>query len=98
MISDNNYRLGLQTLQTEYMAVYNRYQTQLEIVSYYEESALKNVNTITETANRQFENGDINYLEWTMLINSATAIQSSYIDAVKDLNQTIIQLNYLTSK
>jgi cobalt-zinc-cadmium resistance protein CzcA len=98
LISENNYQLGLQTLKTEYETAFRQYQTQLQTVKYFEETALQNANTITKTANQQFANGDINYLEWTMLINNAVGIQSNYADAVKDLNQSIIQLNYLTSK
>ena len=98
LISENNYQLGLQTLKTEYQATFKQYQTQLQTVKYFEDTALQNANTITKTANDQFTNGDINYLEWTMLINNAVSIQSIYADAVKELNQTIIQLNFLTSK
>ena len=98
LISQNNYQIGLQTLNAEYQAAFKQYQTQLQTVKYFEETALKNANTITKTANQQFANGDINYLEWTMLINNAVSIQSNYTDAVKNLNQSIIQLSYLTSK
>ena len=98
MISENNYQLGLQTMKTELQTTYRYYQTQLQTVKYFEATALQNANTITKTANLQFANGDINYLEWTMLINNAVSLQSSYVDAVKELNQTIIQLNFLTSK
>ncbi len=70
----------------------------MQIVNYFEETALKNATTITKTANQQFTNGNINYLEWAMLINNAVSIQSNYTDAIKELNQSIIQLNYLTSK
>ena len=98
LITENNYQIGLQTLKTEYQTAYKQYQTQLQAVKYYEDTALQNANTITKTANEQFANGDINYLEWSMLINNAVSIQSNYTDTVKELNQTIIQLNYLTSK
>ncbi|PJA07117.1 MAG: CusA/CzcA family heavy metal efflux RND transporter [Flavobacteriales bacterium CG_4_10_14_0_2_um_filter_32_8] len=98
LISENNYQIGLQTMQNELQSVFKQYQTHLQTVNYFENTALKNANTITKTANQQFANGDINYLEWTMLINNAISIQSNYIDAVKEFNQTIIQLNYLTSK
>jgi len=98
LISENNYQIGLQTLNAEYQTAFKQYQTQLQTVKYFEETALKNANTITKTANQQFANGGINYLEWTMLINNAVSIQSNYTDAVKNLNQSIIQLNYLTSK
>lgn len=98
LISENNYQSGLQTMKTEYESAFKQYQTQLETVKYFEDTALNNAATITKTANQQFSNGEINYLEWTMLINSATAIQSNYADAVRELNLAIIQLNYLTTK
>jgi len=98
LINENNYQNGLQTLNAEYQKAFKQYQTQLQTVKYFEETALQNANTITKTANQQFANGGINYLEWTMLINNAASIQSNYTDAIKDLNQSIIQLNYLTSK
>ena len=97
-ISENNYQFGLQRLKTEYQSAFKQYQTNSEAVKYFENTALQNANTITKTANQQFANGDINYLEWTMLINNAVSIQSNYTDAIKELNQTIIQLNFLTSK
>lgn len=98
MISDNNYYLGLQTLKTEYETARKNYKSQTKTVDYFENTGLKNAALITKTANQQFANGDINYLEWTMLINNAAMIQSNYIDALKELNQTIIQLKYLTTK
>lgn len=98
MIGENSYQIGLQSLKTEYETAFKNYQMQLQTIKYFEDTALQNANTITKTANNQFANGDINYLEWTMLINNAISIQSNYINAVNDLNQTIIQLNFLTSK
>ena len=98
LISENNYQLGLKTKKTEYQTAFKNYQMQMQTVKYFEDTALQNANTITKTANLQFSNGDINYLEWTMLINNAVGIQSNYNDAIKELNQTIIQLNFLTSK
>jgi cobalt-zinc-cadmium resistance protein CzcA len=98
LISENNYQFGLQSLKTEYETAYKNYLTQLSTVKYFEDTALQNASTIATTANEQFTNGDINYLEWTMLINDAVSIQSSYTDAVNELNQMIIQLNFLTSK
>jgi cobalt-zinc-cadmium resistance protein CzcA len=98
LINENNYQIGLQSLNTEYQIAFKQYETQLQRVKYFEETALQNANTITKTSNQQFTNGSINYLEWTTLINNAVSIQSNYTDAIKDLNLSIIQLNYLTSK
>lgn len=98
LINENNYQIGLQTLNAEYTTAFKQYQTQMQTVKYFEDTALQNATAIIKTANQQFANGGINYLEWTMLINNAVSIQSNYTDAVKELNQSIIQLNYLTSK
>ncbi|MBI3235718.1 MAG: CusA/CzcA family heavy metal efflux RND transporter, partial [Bacteroidetes bacterium] len=98
LIAENEFHIGLQTFQTEYKTAVKQYQHYLQTVLYFENTALKNADTITETANRQFASGDINYLEWAMLINNAISIQSNYTDAVKELNQAIIQLDFLTSK
>ena len=97
-ISENQYQLSLQAMKNEYQTAFMNFQTQLQTLKYYEDTALLNVNTITKTANQLFARGDINYLEWTILINNAVLIQSNYADAVNELNQIIIKLNFLTSK
>ena len=65
---------------------------------YYESTALKNATLITNTANQQLANGNINYLEWVQLISQAINVKSDYAEAVKNLNESIIQLNYFTNQ
>ena len=65
---------------------------------YFENTGLKNAQLIFETANKQFSNGEIDYLDWVMLTNQAINLQSNYMDAVKSYNETIIQINYLITK
>lgn len=72
------------------------YQSNLEIVSKYESSDLKNADVITETAKRQFIGGEINYLEFVILVNQAVQLKNNYTDAVWKLNQSAIELEYLT--
>ena len=72
------------------------YQTNLEIVNRYESSELKNAEIITETAQKQFTNGEINYLEFVMLINQTLALKNNYTDALLKLNESAIELQYLT--
>lgn len=97
-ISENEYVIERNNLQLGYKSVIGQYQTNLETVNYFEKTALKNAKLIFETANKQFLNGELNYLEWVMLTNQAIGIQSNYLDAVKNLNETIIQINYLITK
>ncbi len=92
-LSQNNYVLGVQTLQNEYEQAVQQYAKNLEAVNYYERTANKNAETILHTANLQFKNGEIDYLGWVLLTNNAIGIQSQYIEALKNLNQSIIQIN-----
>ncbi len=98
MLLQNNYYNGLKTMQSEYLQAISNYYKHLETVNYYEKTALRNVGMIIETANLQFQNGEINYLEWVLLTNNAINIQSEYADEVRSLNQSIIQLNSFNNK
>jgi cobalt-zinc-cadmium resistance protein CzcA len=97
-IAESNYLQQKQVIDKQYQSAYSQYQNYVKTVIYFEQTALKNATLINETANKQFVDGDINYLDWVMLTNQAINIKSNYIDAIKALNESIIQLNYLTSK
>ncbi|WP_313599242.1 CusA/CzcA family heavy metal efflux RND transporter [Epilithonimonas vandammei] len=83
-------------LQNQLKKAREIYQSNLEIVSKYESSDLKNADVITETAKRQFIGGEINYLEFVILVNQAVQLKNNYTDAVWKLNQSAIELEYLT--
>ena len=94
-IALNNYDIEKQALQNaylKYLAQYNQYR---QMISLYQNQYLKNITTIKETANRQFLNGDINYLEFVMLINQAISIQNGYVDLLNEYNKSVISLMYL---
>lgn len=97
-IAENDFQKEKMILQKRYQNAFSNYQINLEKLDYFEKTALPNAKIITETANNQFYNGDINYLDWVMLINQSISIKNNYIDTVIQHNETIIELNYLTSK
>ena len=97
-LSENGYQKEKMILEKHYQNALSHYQSNLEKLEYFEKTALPNAEIITETANKQFYNGDINYLDWVILINQSINIKSNYIDTVINHNETIIELNYLTSK
>lgn len=97
-VAESNYQQGLQNLQRQYAEAVHQYNKYRQTVSYYETSALRSADTIISTANVQFVNGEINYLDWVMLTNNAIAIQSRYLDAVRDLNRSQVELNSFTNK
>ena len=97
-IAENDFQKEKMLLGKRYRNAFSNYQSNLEKLDYFEKTALLNAKIITETANKQFYNGDINYLDWVMLINQSIGIKNNYIDTVIQHNETIIELNYLTSK
>jgi cobalt-zinc-cadmium resistance protein CzcA len=82
-------------IQTEFENVFRQFQTQAEIISNLESKALPNAKIIFETANKQFVNGEINYLEWAMLINQSISIQSDYQDELMRYNELGAEMIYL---
>nr|WP_314896724.1 CusA/CzcA family heavy metal efflux RND transporter [uncultured Flavobacterium sp.] len=96
-IAENNLTNEKLKLQSQYKELIKESKKHQETIAYYESQALKNVDLVTKAANDKFINGDINYLEWVMLINQSTEIQSNYIEAVRKLNNTVIEINSLTN-
>jgi cobalt-zinc-cadmium resistance protein CzcA len=96
-IADNKLLIEKQNQLNKYQQGLQDYHKYKATVAYYENEALKNVDLVLAIANKKFINGEINYLEWVMLINQNTQIQSSYIEAVRLLNNSIINLNTQTT-
>jgi heavy metal efflux system protein len=96
-INENRLTFSKQTLSVEYEKAYKHYQTQLQKVTYFEEQALANAKVIMQSANQRLASGETNFLEWSILVNNAIQVESNYTDAVKVLNESIIQLNFLTT-
>lgn len=94
-IATNSFSFETKKLEAHFNSVVNQYEVQKAIVKELEEVALPNGKLIFETAQKQFLNGDINYLEWAILVNQSITIQSNYQDAILKLNENSIQLLYL---
>jgi heavy metal efflux system protein len=97
-IAENNYQTQLSALETHYQSARSQYETYLGALTYYEQTSMPEANIIRQTADKQFINGEINYLEWVMLNNQAIVIKNNHLDIIKLLNESIINLNYLNSK
>ncbi len=98
MISRNETQIIQLELQTAWQSARLQFERDREIVNSFEQVALKNARAITHALDLRLKNGEINFLEWTVLQQQALQTRMSYLDAVKNLNQSIIQLNYLLSE
>ncbi|MBW0161948.1 MAG: CusA/CzcA family heavy metal efflux RND transporter [Sediminibacterium sp. Gen4] len=67
-------------------------------LTYFKNSALPQSNIIIQTANLNYKNGQISYIEWATLVNQALGIQMQYADVQRDHQLNEIQLDYLLQK
>lgn len=95
-IAENDWHNTEFALEKKQQQLKQMYQTNLEIINRYETDELKNSDIITKTAQQQFINGEINYLEFVMLVNQAVLLKSNYADALLKLNESVVELNYIT--
>ncbi|CAM3288032.1 Cobalt-zinc-cadmium resistance protein CzcA [Flavobacterium longum] len=78
--------------QTEQLATY---QT---LIAYYRDTAEPNARKITANATKAYQNGDISYVEYVQNLETANGILVNYADAIRQYNQTIINIQYLTNQ
>lgn len=98
LIAENNFELGSKNLKNQYASLFGEYEKLKSETDYYKTKGLKNAEIIMKTANRLYYEGEINYLEWSILINQSLEIQNKLIDTQKLLNEKAIQLNNLTQQ
>ncbi|MDR6784473.1 cobalt-zinc-cadmium resistance protein CzcA [Pedobacter africanus] len=97
-IAKNESDYKAKQLYTEFSGTLSRVEQYNAVVQEFEKGALKNAEDITRTLSKQLQNGEINYLEWTVLNQQSLTVQLDYFEAVKKLNQSIIHLDYLLSR
>lgn len=90
----NEYQYIDRALKIQREQLLQSYENSLSIVTRFEQVDLKNAQLILETANRQFLSGEINYLEFVMLVNQYVAVKSGYVEALWRLNEDIVQIIY----
>jgi cobalt-zinc-cadmium resistance protein CzcA len=79
-------------LQTELGSAFDRVRKFGESLRYYQTQGLKNADVIITVADQQFEAGEINYLEWVILVDQAVTIKSEYLTVLENYNLEVIQL------
>lgn len=67
-------------------------------LEYYETKGLKQTDDIVKTARRFFESGQLDYIGYLRNINEAYLIKARYLEALRNYNQSVITINYLTGK
>ncbi|PWS28493.1 CusA/CzcA family heavy metal efflux RND transporter [Pedobacter yonginense] len=92
-------RSNYENVQSQISLAYNQelehYATFRKLVDYYNSSGLKLADEQSRIAQVSFNLGEIGYLEYIQHISGAVQTKLAYIEALSQLNQSAIQLQYL---
>lgn len=97
-ISENNYSASSRALQNQYKRAVQHYEGCLQKVKSFEEGPNQLAEEMLITVMQQYQQGSINYSAWALYQNEIASIKAAYLLAVKELNFSIIELNYLSNK
>lgn len=94
-MSQSQYAIAQKTYSSGYMQALNDFSKYTGSLNYYEQTGLKQAETIISTSKRSYDAGEISYIIYMQSLNQAFEIKLSYIETIRDYNQSIIELNYL---
>ncbi|MES2827732.1 MAG: CusA/CzcA family heavy metal efflux RND transporter [Bacteroidota bacterium] len=90
---------NLENTRSQVSLAYNQelehYNTFRKLVDYYKSSGLKLADEQSRIAQVSFNLGEIGYMEYIQHIAGAVQTKLAYIEALSQLNQSVIQLQYL---
>lgn len=70
----------------------------LASLNYYESRALQNADLILSQARKAFREGEIGYIEYLQALRNAIGIQSNYLNALNQYNQSVVKIEFLIGK
>jgi heavy metal efflux system protein len=97
-VSENVFLTAKKQLENDNQTAFLQYENAQKNILFLEQKALPNVFLIEKIATQQLQNGEINYLEWAMLMQQNLATKMSYIEAIKASNESIILINFLNNQ
>ena len=85
-----------QQLSVQLIQAKSQLNANVQSLKYYQASGNPKANEIINTAKRFLDNGQSDYINYLRNINDAYSIQLKYLEAIKNYNQSIITIQYLT--
>jgi len=94
--AESNYQYFQKNLQGQYQQAYQHYVKNRNSLHYYRTSALPNADLILKHSQTAFKSGEIGYSEYLLGVQRANNVREAYIQTLRDYNQSIIYLEYLS--
>ena len=88
----------MQDLRLSIQKAWGNYKQAIEICNYLNKQLLPNTRKMGEMASFSFQQGQINYIEWSNSMNQVHVAEQQYLDALLALNMQQSYLYYLLSK
>lgn len=88
----NNYKVQLSSSYNELQSDIRKYEAGIK---YYETSGKRLASETRLHAKKAFRNGEINFLQYTQLLDNAKSIESDYLSNLLQYNLTVLEANYL---
>lgn len=85
-----------QQLSIKLLQAQNELDANFQSLQYYQITGLTKANEIINTAKRFFNIGEIDYVNYLRNIKDAYSIQLKYLEAIRNYNQSILSIKYLT--
>lgn len=95
-IAEQQTRVQQQQLTADLQTAMSEYNSAQQAVAYYETSGLRQADDIINAAKRFFEGGQTDYIAYIRNINDAYSIKRIYLETLRNYNQSIININYIT--
>jgi cobalt-zinc-cadmium resistance protein CzcA len=86
------------TISGNHSELLDEFRKYSSAVIYYETQAVPEADAIIEQANKSYNGGALDYLDYVMMLNRAIDIRKNYIESLNNYNQTIISIEYVTGK
>jgi cobalt-zinc-cadmium efflux system outer membrane protein len=85
-----------QQLSVQLIQAQNELSIYTQSLQYYKNTGIPKANVIIGTAKRFFESGENDYINYLRNINDAYLIQLKYLEVIRNYNQAILSIKYLT--
>ncbi len=90
-----NYKDYAIKLNTKIESLISELKTYKSSVEYYQSAGKSLARELLVNANKAFQNGEIDYFEYILLMHNSILIEMKYLDDLNKYNTTVLSLNYL---
>ncbi len=97
-IAQNNYEYYNLVAQGELKIMIEEYSKLKSSLEYYENNAIKQADLIIMHAEKSYQGGNIDYVEYILNLDKALSIKSNYLKTLNDYNLSIIAIDKFLGK